>query len=347
MLDEAQLRTALTKQFDEETPPEYLAANERIYKALGLMPQDASLRDLSLDLLGAGVAGFYRNDQNKLYVVARSGAIGGNEKMAFAHEFDHALQDQTWPVFTDQDDVLDQSDWIMARQAAYEGDASLLMTQWAIENLTPEELQDVIAAGADPEQAAVLERIPTIMKETLFFPYTTGAAFVAAEQNAGGWAAVDALFDRLPESTEQILHPEKYHANEAPVAVDLPDDLAKRLGTGWTVPLEDSFGELQTGIWLRESGVAPAAAGDAAAGWGGDRLAVVAGPSDAWAVAWQSVWDSPADAAAFEAAAETALAKAGGTARILPGVGGTTRWIVIAGDADTLDRVANALGLAG
>ena len=146
VLDEAQLRAALTKQFDEETPPEYLAANERIYKALGLMPQDASLRDLSLDLLGAGVAGFYRNDQNKLYVVARSGAIGGNEKMAFAHEFDHALQDQTWPVFTDQDDVLDQSDWIMARQAAYEGDASLLMTQWAIENLTPEELQDVVAA---------------------------------------------------------------------------------------------------------------------------------------------------------------------------------------------------------
>ena len=98
---------------------------------------------------------------------------------------------------------------------------------------------------------------------------------------------------------------------------------------------------------MREGGVATAAAGDAAAGWGGDRLAVVAGPSDAWAVAWQTEWDSPADAAEFEAAAETALAKAGGTARILPGEGGTTRWIVIAGDDATLGKVANALGLAG
>ncbi len=59
----------------------------------------------------------------------------------------------------------------------------------------------------------------------------------------------------MPESTEQILHPEKYTAKEAPVAVTLPADLATRLGTGWTVPLMDTFGEFQTGIWLREGGV--------------------------------------------------------------------------------------------
>ena len=90
-----------------------------------------------------------------------------------------------------------------------------------------------------------------------------------------------------------------------------------------------------------------AAANDAAAGWGGDRMAVLKGPNDAWAVAWKTEWDTAADAAAFEAAAETALAKAGGSARILPGEGGTTRWIVIAGDDDTLGRVSNVLGLAG
>ena len=85
---------------------------------------------------------------------------------------------------------------------------------------------------------------------------------------------------RMPESTEQILHPEKYAADEAPVAVDLPADLATQLGAGWSVPLEDTFGELQIGIWLRESGVAQGGrATAAAAGWGGDRLAVVEGPT--------------------------------------------------------------------
>ena len=60
----------------------------------------------------------------------------------------------------------------------------------------------------------------------------------------------------MPESTEQILHADKYTAGEAPIAVTLPDDLATRLGSGWTVPLQDTFGEFQLGIWLRETGVA-------------------------------------------------------------------------------------------
>ena len=347
VLDEAELRAMMTEFFDQDTPPEYVAANERLYKALGLMPQDGDLRALTLDLLSAGVLGFYRNDEDTLYVVSRSGRIGGNEKMTYAHEFDHALQDQTWPVFSEQEDVLDQSDRLIARSAATEGDASLLMTQWAIGNLTPPEIQDLIDAVSDPEQIAALAKIPPIMRETLEFPYSTGLLFVQGIFGEGDWAAVDALYDRMPESTEQIIHPEKYASNEAPIEVDLPDDLAKSLGAGWSVPLEDTFGELQTAIWLRESGVSRADADDAAAGWGGDRLAVVAGPDDTWALVMKTEWDSDADAAAFEAAAETALADAGGQARILPGEGGTTRWIVIAGDDATLGKVANVLGLAG
>jgi hypothetical protein len=346
-ISEAELRTMLTQQFDEQTPPAYLAANERLYKALGLMPQDASLRDLSLDLLSGGVAGFYRDDQGKLYVVSKTGAIGGNEKVTFAHEFTHALQDQTWTVFKDQKDVLDRSDWIMARQAVFEGDATVLMTQWLIAHGSTQDLQDIVAAGQDPAQAALLARIPAIMKETLLFPYTTGMSFIQGAKSQGDWAAVDKLYDRMPESTEQIMHPEKYAANEAPVKVVLPTDLATRLGTGWTVPLEDTFGEMQTGVWLREGGVATDAANDAAAGWGGDRLAVIEGPSGAWAVAWQTTWDTTADATAFETAATTAIGKAQGVKQVLPGVGGKTRWVLVASDAKTMGHVANVLGLAG
>jgi hypothetical protein len=166
-------------------------------------------------------------------------------------------------------------------------------------------------------------------------------------QSTGGWAGVNAYFTKMPASTEQILHPEKYTAGEAPVAVTMPSDLAARLGTGWKVPFQDTFGELQFGIWLRGAGVATATATAAAAGWGGDRLAVMEGPNGTWAVAMHTVWDTDADAAEFDSAATTALAKAGGTAKVLPGAGGKTRWVVVAGDAATLGRVAGVLGLAG
>ena len=93
--------------------------------------------------------------------------------------------------------------------------------------------------------------------------------------------------------------------------------------------------------------MASADATKAAAGWGGDRLAVMEGPSGSWAVAMQTVWDTAADATEFETAATTALAKAGGPGQVLPGVGGKTRWVLVAGDAATLGHVANVLGLAG
>jgi hypothetical protein len=346
-IDQAELKALLTADFDKDTPPDNLAANERLYKALGLIPADANLRDLSVELLGGGVVGFYRNDEATLYVLSKGGQPSVNERFTFAHEYDHALQDQHYTVFKDQKGILDQTDRIMARQAVYEGDATLLMTQWAAANLSQSELLELIAASNDPEAAALMQRMPAILRETLVYPYTTGLAFVQRAQSNGSWRAVDALYARMPTSTEQILHPEKYAANEAPVAVTLPADLATRLGAGWSVPLQDTFGEFQTGVWLRESGVARADASAAAAGWGGDRLAVAKGPDGAWALAWQTSWDTTGDAAAFATAASKALDKAGGVGEVLPGAGGKVRWVLVTSNAATMTRLAGALDLAG
>lgn len=307
LIDEAELRTLIMEQFDKDTPPAYLAANERLYKALGLIPATTNLRDLSLDLLSGGVAGFYRNDEDKLYVVSKSGGPGPNERFYFSHEYDHALQDQNFTVFKDQDGVLDQSDRMLARASVYEGDSTLLMTQWAAGNLSRDELLEVVAAGSDPAVQAVLDRTPAILRDTLTFPYTTGFGFVSSKQTAGGWPAIDALYVKMPASTEQIMHPDKYAAGEAPVAVSLPTDLASRLGAGWSVPLLDTFGEYQLSIWLRENGVPAADVSPAAAGWGGDRLAVMEGPDGAWAVVLDTTWDSEKDATEFADAAHTAV----------------------------------------
>jgi hypothetical protein len=344
-IDEQRLGELIKQMYEEDSPPEYVAANERFYKALGLLPKDESLEDLTLELLSGGVAGFYRNDQKKLYVVSKSGAVGGNEKITFAHEFNHALQDQHFTVFKDQEDVTDQSDRILARQAVYEGDATLLMTLWASQNFSPTDMQDVVAAGSDPEATEMLERMPAILRETLLYPYTTGLTFAQTAFMAGGWAAVDAFYADMPVSTEQILHTDKWQAREAPKKVALPKNLARDLGKGWTLPLQDTFGEFQLGIWLREAGATDATA--AAAGWGGDRLGVLEGPGDAWAVAMATDWDSAAEAAEFETAANTAVATLGPNARLFPGKGDTVRWILVASDAATLAKVANVLGLAG
>ncbi|MEX2184191.1 MAG: hypothetical protein WEC14_07060 [Chloroflexota bacterium] len=346
-IDADALKELATADFDKDNPADYVAANERLYKALGLLEEDASLRSLFLDLIGSQVAGFYRPDAKKLFVVSRTGAVNGADKITFAHEYVHALQDANFDVFKDPEALRDQSDQALARAAVYEGDATLLMTLWALPNLTPAELQEVVAAGSDPESQAILARTPVVLTEPLLFPYNAGLALVQPIQATGGWEGVDAVYGRLPTSTEQVIHPEKYQANEAPVPVALPDDLASRMGSGWSVAFQDTLGEFMTGVWLRDSGVAPIEANAAAAGWGGDRLAVLDGPDGAWAVVIRTTWDDEAEAVEFAQAAQVAIGGLTTPARVAaPGGVGVT---IMVGSNDAallgLDKVFGATGV--
>jgi hypothetical protein len=130
------------------------------------------------------------------------------------------------------------------------------------------------------------------------------------------------------------------------VTVDLPADLADQLGAGWSVPLEDTFGELQLGIWLREAGVAATSAATASEGWGGDRLAVVDGPNGAWGVVLETTWDTAADAAEFLDAAQRAVDGLSHPARISAPAGkGVT--ILVASDEPTLLALDVIFGATG
>ena len=340
-----EITEVIRTSFDEDYPPDEVAADERLYHGLGLLPKDQKLKDVYIDLLESQVAGLYDPVRKKLYVVSKAGEVGPVEKVYYSHEYDHALQDQNFDLEAITDGLQDETDEALARQALVEGDAYVLMTYWLQQNLTPDELAEVIQSSADPEAQQALNRIPPIVQAQLVFSALQGTQFVGAIQMSGDWSAVDAAFSDPPQSTEQILHPEKFNAREAPIRVDLPDDLANKMGSGWSVVDEDTMGEHQTAIWLGSGSVA--AADDASAGWGGDRITLLGGPNDSWAIAWHTVWDSDDDAAEFEVTAQAAVDKAGGPGRIVPGEGGEHRWVVIGSDDTAMGKVANALGLAG
>jgi hypothetical protein len=131
-----------------------------------------------------------------------------------------------------------------------------------------------------------------------------------------GWERVSKAFTELPQSTEQILHPEKYFAHEAPVKVTLPD-ITKLLnagsrGTGgplvthapnapatWRRLDYDVQGEWGFYLLLDEFLKSPVESRRAAAGWGGDRFAVYEGPKGGVLIASLSTWDTENDAREF------------------------------------------------
>jgi len=351
ILSQAEATSRLVAEYRKKNPPEKVAEAEDTLKALGLLAADASLDSLTAGMLGSQVAAFYDTEANELFVISRSGAIGPSEKAYFSHEFTHALQDQHFDVEGIGASASGQGDRALARLSLVEGDATLLMTRWMVANLSPAELQEMLVV--DQETQAQYNALPAILRETLMFPYQQGIALAMAAWMKGGWDAVDAMYSRQPASTEQVLHPEKYEAGEQPVEVPLDGAaLAKAMGAGWSGTPEDTLGEFQLSVWLRENGVVALPAGAAAAGWGGDRYVYLRGPNETYALALLTAWDAQVDADEFLAAAKTAAANLPGAAeaRVVPTLGvdrlADHVAVLVASDAPTLAKLSQ-LALAG
>jgi hypothetical protein len=344
VLDDAGIKKLTADGFRKDNPKELVDANERLLKGLGLLPADASLEDMYVEMLGSQVAGLYSPDDKALYVVSRSGKLGPTEKTTFAHEYTHALQDQNFDIKNLDLDEVGEGDRAIARLSLVEGDATLVMSLWQLQGLNQTELLQLIGESLNPQVMGSLDNMPPILRESLLFPYTSGLAFVQALQ-IGGWDKVNEVFAKPPASTEQVIHPEKYAMGEAPVDVALPPDLAAKMGSGWKVGLEDTFGEFQLRVWLEQANAASggASATDAAAGWGGDRIVLLDGPSGARAIALKTAWDTPADATAFAAAAENVV-QGLGSGKVIPGSDGKTVTVLLGSSSSVVDDLGSALG---
>jgi hypothetical protein len=236
------------------------------------------------------------------------GALGGEaqkmEEMVLVHELTHALQDQTFDLrrFIADDPLSDEA---TARTALVEGDASLVMFDWfAAEKTLSSALRSAgnQAAGASGLPGAKeMAAAPPWLRATLEFGYLEGYLFCLSVRQKGGQELLDRAFTQdPPRSSEQILHPEKWHTQrDDPIVLPWPD-LTREL-PGARKLAEGQLGELGIWILLREATrdrEAANAAETAAAGWGGDRFAVYE-KDGRRLLAWITEWDSETDAGEF------------------------------------------------
>src|SRR5829696_718187 len=233
-IDEVQLRKNIEAEFDATQSPAQLKDTEDLLITLGLLPKGASLRQATLDFQTGQIAGYYSPDKDELFVVSRAGGrLGGVEKATYAHEFTHQLQDQRFDLNALGLDATDQSDRSLARLGLVEGDAVSVQTTWMTANLNATELGELLSAALDPAAVAALQNAPPYLRDTATFPYQDGPAFATRLLASGGYAAIDAAFAAPPDSTEQVIHPDKYIAREPPIEVRLPGDVPAALGSGW------------------------------------------------------------------------------------------------------------------
>lgn len=335
------IRARLVERIGDEYTNDEIAAEALALKRFRMLPETMDYKQVVIELLTDQIAGFYDPIERQLYIAGwQQGGFGAmGDDMIMAHEIDHALQDQHFDLRAFIKPIKKNGDASVARQALIEGDGTALMVEYMLNDMgvqfSPWQ-NDAVLDMLRPQMTASmatgkLAEAPLILRESLIFPYLGGLEFIAHFRRRHPWKRIDAMYRKPPLSTEHILHPDKYEDYERPVRIAVAPVAAL---AGFELVYENVHGEAGMDVLLRQHMIeaakpAPGAGKarrnpdhapgrdpaktdeairhkieQAAAGWGGDRMAVFAPAGHGGGVAGTvgisySVWDQPADAIEF------------------------------------------------
>lgn len=294
----------LAEIYSRDLPAEEMERSRLLYVSLDILPADLDLGEVYLNLLGSQIAGFYDTDTKIMNVIPTIGddvgeSLSLTEQLVYIHEYTHALQDQHFSLEVLESEALQEApDQLLAALSLVEGDATATMQVYSQEvaRRNPAAAFELLAEGLIAGNLVLPEGVPPVLARELLFPYEAGLTFVLALYNDGGWERINAAYENLPQTSEQIIHPEKYLAGEGAVPVDALD---LGLGENWQEVWNITLGEFYLREHLRTE-LSSFEAGLGAAGWGGDRFQLYVDPETnelIWAL--QIVWDTPEDATQF------------------------------------------------
>jgi len=355
-------RAEMRERFRGSPSARESAWTNQLWEALFVVDEATNATAARQSVFGASVVGFYSPGREEIVLVTDDPDEVRVDRATLAHELVHALQDQHLRLGYGRSTM----DGRAGATGLVEGDANYVMRLYERRCGTRWDCLDRPAGsggGGDYNRGLFV---------TEFVPYSDGPTLVAALRDRGGWAAVDAAYGDPPESSEQVIHPERY-PDDVPADVAVPD----RSGPGWApfAPGDGAspstvVGEAAVFAMLWANGVVPEDElrdddplsvfdydHPASDGWAGDRL-VPYRNGDRFGYVFRTAWETPEDARAFLEAYRAVLDANGarevreGVYRIPEGEGyadafrlrreGTTVTVVNAPTVDALDRVHEA-----
>ena len=269
---------------------EELHREENIYKALFLIPQNVSLVDTQLDWTSLFHAAKWNG---KIYIVEENFDITNEFSVTstFVHELTHIMQDSfSLPMRT-------TFDGSKALTSLKEGDATLMADTFKNNGVVPISLKITSTNESSLRFTFLLKdgvqlSLPDSIDNLNRFPYRYGLEFVKALYSQGGWNAIDEAYANPPNTTEQIMHPEKYLSQESAKNVEVPP-----VPVEWNLIANDSYGEGFISIML-DNWISEEDAEDASKGWGGDVFSYYESGNE-FLFTWNIVWDTADDANEF------------------------------------------------
>ncbi|WP_224333577.1 Hvo_1808 family surface protein [Haloprofundus halobius] len=296
-------REEYRQQSGGERNAEYEAWNNQVWESLLLVGEDRNVSDVMDSVYGGSVLGYYSPSEDRIVIVSDS-ETPVIDRTTLAHELVHALQDQHFGL----EGTPSTQDGQLARNGIVEGDARYTETLYERRCGTEWECvpRPSSGGGGGGDSGA-----PGVFL-TIYTPYADGPQFVHTLHQEGGWEAVNAAYEDKPQSTEQVIHPEKY-PDERPENVSVEDRSAAEWSRFDTRPTADTVGEasLYAMFWqngyieqesLRDSPDEYSPynySHPATEGWAGDAVVPYEGDDGEYGYVFQSEWDTEKDAREF------------------------------------------------
>ncbi|HEY3057302.1 MAG TPA: hypothetical protein VGK31_15355 [Thermoanaerobaculia bacterium] len=321
-IDRRDLPGRLREQFAKSLPYSIEEWTE-VLRALRLVSEDAggeSIVSSLLDVYQSQVLAYYDPPTKTFYTIRQMPEAMKNLPMSgpldagvAVHELTHALQDQHFAIGMKDLALRDDTDANLAYHALVEGEASLVMLAYMMEQgggSLDELIKNDLLTGmlSAATQKAPIEG-PRYFVELLKFPYLDGLRFVMEAYRRGGWKELDRVYANPPRSTREILHPADYFEHRfMPAPFNAKPAIA--------VPYLLSVEHLGEWHWRFLAGNAE--------GWVGDRVTIAQNQFCEPTVLVETQWDSDAHARQFYDAyrrfLDGSLAKiAGSTVRVTYG----------------------------
>lgn len=309
-----ELLKTFNSELQSEKSQEELAGTSAFLTWMHLVPEGFDLSAFMGAYLAENASGFYLPRTKTFYLsrdkvtseipAALSGSGFDAQKITTLHEMDHALQDQ----YFDLEKLLDygresrNDDINTAVMSLIEGDAAYVTVDGIFKELnqdllTARNLDSIIPMLFAGVPAKKSKQIPPFLVSSLSAPYTEGFHFIKEVILCGGWDLVNAVYGDLPDSTEQIVHPEKYLVErDFPSTISMAS-IGDELPEGWKKLEENTVGELQLKL-IFNSFFPSQNRSSSYEGWGGDTYRIYKREKEHFAI-WITVWDTPRDAAEF------------------------------------------------
>ena len=202
--------------------PAFRTFDNAKFEGLFLIGEEKNSLSVQQSNRGQNVLGYYSPGNDSIVIVSET-ETPRLSRSTLAHELVHALQDQQFGLASVNASTRESYN---ARNGLVEGEANYVQRRYAARCDGQWRCLDLGSNASASNRST--DDLHLGVYALQYFPYADGPKFVDFVYEREGWQGVNALYRDVPQSTEQIIHPQKYR-RDAPTNVTIRD----RSSAGW------------------------------------------------------------------------------------------------------------------